>query len=102
MEIEKMILNSSSGEQLFFFRDSNGREVDLIWNRGNMQIPVEIKSAQTISSDFTKGLSYWQNLQKTANSNSHVGQVIYDGDDVSLGEFRFINWKKISWFGQKT
>jgi predicted AAA+ superfamily ATPase len=41
---------------LYFWRDSKGNEVDLLVESGPNVMPVEIKSGATISEDFFKGL----------------------------------------------
>lgn len=37
--------------ELYFYRDSNGNEVDLLYARGGEVLPIEIKSGQTVASD---------------------------------------------------
>jgi predicted AAA+ superfamily ATPase len=56
VEIMKYFLNHGTRKQMFFYRDSNGNEVDLVIPRGRNFVPIEIKSAATVSSDFFKGL----------------------------------------------
>lgn len=55
-EVMKYFLNHGPRRDLWFYRDSNGNEVDLLVPAGTATIPVEIKSATTISDDFFKGL----------------------------------------------
>jgi hypothetical protein len=61
---------------LYFFRDTNGNEVDLLLARGSELIPVEIKSSETYSPDFVRGIEYFK---KTAGQDLK-GFVIYAGD----------------------
>ena len=64
---------------LSFFRDSNQNEVDLILPSGNALWAVEIKSGQTIASDFFKGLNYF----KGVNKEDHLKNfVVYGGDQT--------------------
>lgn len=56
-EILKYFENRGIRPRLWFYRDSNGNEVDVIIPRGQQLIPVEIKAATTINSDFFKGLA---------------------------------------------
>lgn len=53
-EFRKFLLSSSGTDKLYFYRDSNHNEVDLLINKGSRVIPIEIKSAQTYDSDFLK------------------------------------------------
>lgn len=64
-EALKNIHNRGLEPDLFFWRDSSGHEIDLLIDQGRTQIPIEIKSAQTIASDFLANLGYWQSLART-------------------------------------
>jgi len=61
-ELLKAYLNRGTEPQVYFWRDSTGHEVDLIIDRGSELVPVEVKSGETIGSDFFKGLEYWRSL----------------------------------------
>ena len=58
MEALKYRYNHGKRNNLYFYRDSNGNEIDLIYTRGNDLLPIEIKSGQTITP------SYFSSLQK--------------------------------------
>ena len=62
---------------LYFWRDSAGREIDLLFDRGETQIPVEVKSGQTIASDFFGNIKYWRTL--AGQSDGGAG-LVYGGD----------------------
>ncbi|MDR0645579.1 MAG: ATP-binding protein [Elusimicrobiota bacterium] len=93
MEFCKHISNNLKSAKLYFFRDSNANEVDLIIDDGLRQIPVEIKLGATFNDEFLKGLDYWKKL-----SSSHNGYVIYTGDSEfkTAGAARVINWKNMN------
>jgi predicted AAA+ superfamily ATPase len=55
-EIRKLYLHHGQRPPLYFWRDSNGREIDVLVDAGTQRIPVEIKSAETVARDFLKGL----------------------------------------------
>ena len=61
-ELYKNFLHRGEQPGLYFWRSSAGHEVDVLVELGSRRIPVEIKSAQTVASDFFAGLSYWRNL----------------------------------------
>ena len=67
--------NNGQTNNLFFWRDNTGNEIDLLIEINNRRVPVEIKSGQTITNDFFKGIRYWNKLTKTEG-----GILIYDGD----------------------
>ncbi len=64
--------------RLYFWRDSAGHEVDLLIDRGPTLVPVEIKSGQTVSADFFKGLTYWRQLPGQAEAPA---ALVYGGDE---------------------
>jgi predicted AAA+ superfamily ATPase len=76
-DIVKGALNRGIRPGIFFFRDSNGNEVDLLIREKGVLTPIEIKSAETFSVDFIKGLERFQTLKikKTV-----AGAVLYNGE----------------------
>ena len=58
-EFIKLKYNKIRNFNLFFYRDSNGTEVDLFVQTGSKIMPVEIKSSKTFNEDFAK------NIEKT-------------------------------------
>ena len=75
---------------MYFFRDSNGNEVDLILDRRPNPYPVEIKASLTLHKDLFKGLRTFQGLIP----GSPPGCVIYGGDlESSEDGPRFLNFR---------
>ena len=56
MEAFKGTLYSRSGNELYFYRDSNKVEADLVIDRGSSFSLYEIKASQTLQSGFAKNL----------------------------------------------
>ena len=78
MDQVKQLANAGQPTQLYFYRDSHGREVDLLIPRGTRLIPVEIKSSATFHPDFLKGI---KNFKKTVGDEKCLpGQVWYNGE----------------------
>ncbi len=77
LEFLKKQFEEVSRANLSFFRDSNGNEVDLIIPSGKDIWAVEIKSGQTVSSDFFKGLNYFSSVNKEETLKKFV---VYGGD----------------------
>lgn len=73
-EVFKNELNSSGGTQLYYWRDNKGVEIDLIIDSEQGFVPVEIKSAQTFSEDFLRGINRFKQY-----SGIERGKVVYDG-----------------------
>lgn len=62
--------------RLCFFRDSTGNEVDLVVERGRDMVLVEIKSGQTVTDAFFRGLNRFADI---AGDRIRGGLVLYGG-----------------------
>ena len=88
-EVLKGGFNSGTRPDVFFFRDSNGNEVDLLIRENGRLIPVEIKSAQTFSTDFVKGIERFRALEAAPSS---PGAVLYGGEQtLSIRDIKIMN-----------
>jgi len=74
-EFMKDGLNNGERPQLYFWRDSSQREIDLIIEKGLVRNAYEIKISQTLNSDFFKTLKYYSELDPQAKIN-----LIYGGN----------------------
>jgi len=95
-ELIKKRFNQGLLSNLYFWRDSQGHEIDVLLDQGDALIPIEIKSGQTITTDYFKSLDYWKTLSGTpgpgwliyaGNSNqsrSHYEIIGYQGIDLIL------------------
>ena len=61
-ELVKIKLHQGMTNNLLFYRDSNGNEVDVIIPHGIDITAIEIKAAQTINSAFFRGLSRFETI----------------------------------------
>ncbi len=75
VEFLKRRFNTGRSGNLFFWRDNVGNEVDLILENGRERVPVEIKSGQTVTGDYLKGIRFWNKMTGTQG-----GYVVYGGD----------------------
>jgi len=80
-ECRKYLFNTGSQAQIYFWRESNGVEIDLLIESSAGITPVEIKSAKTIASDFFKHLDSWR---KAAGLPEQNGALIYAGDEAYM------------------
>ncbi len=76
-ELFKNYLHRAEEARLYFWRDSGGHEVDVLIDQGRKLVPIEIKSAQTVASDFFDGIEYWRKL---AGRKASPGALFYGGD----------------------
>ena len=77
LDLIKQRFNQAKASNLFFWRDSAGNELDILIDQSERLIPIEIKSGQTVTPAFFKGLNYWQKL-----TGEEGGYVIYGGNQM--------------------
>jgi predicted AAA+ superfamily ATPase len=77
--------------KFYYWRDNNGVEIDLIIEVGNTILPVEIKSAQTYSSDFSRNMKKFM-----LYSGITHGTIVYNGEAAFKGSdgIDLLNWKE--------
>jgi len=75
IDILKQRFNQGKSNNLFFWRNNVGNEIDLLIKKQGRRFPVEIKSGQTISEDYFKGIKYWEKMTKDEG-----GFLIYGGN----------------------
>lgn len=76
MDFIKHRLNQGLDPQVYFYRDNKQHEIDLIFKRGHELIPIEIKSSQTFTSHFLKGVNYFKQL---CGDRVPTGYIAYAG-----------------------
>lgn len=76
-EILKDKFNRGEENNLYFWRDQNGNEIDLLVDEGIRQTPVEIKSAMTFKSAYCKQIKKWESI----SGSTAQPVVIYGGDE---------------------
>ncbi len=92
-EVSKLLLNKGEETQLYFYRDSNQLEVDLLFQQGLSLIAIEIKSSKTFSKEFLKGLLKFKSIAKKHNV---VEYIVYSGDhEQMVNDCRVINYNNI-------
>lgn len=77
LELVKFRLNQGLEPHLFYWRDVQKNEVDVIFKNGQRLVPIEIKSSKTYHPDFLKKLHLFQKL---APERTPKGYLIYAGD----------------------
>ena len=89
----KKSLNERSSDKLYYFRDNNGLELDLIIDRGGVQTGIEIKSSNTFDSEMLNNLNTWQKMNPRADK---TGYLIYNGNlEQKIGNSKITNWKNL-------
>ena len=78
---------------LYFWRDSNNEEVDLLSEQGTTLECYEIKSAATMHSDH---LSSLKTFAKQAQLDTNRLHVVYGGEqDIQTSNGNYISWKNL-------
>lgn len=93
LEVLKTRLNQGRLPQLYFTRDSNGNEIDLLCVSDRSLTGIEIKSAATYHASFKKQLlRFHEQVQSLKNR-----YVIYNGETLSFSDgVRILNFKEAS------
>jgi uncharacterized protein len=95
-EMLKNRLNSGSRNNLYFWRDRAGHEVDVIIEEGQKLVPVEIKSGRTIASDYTRSLDWWRGV---AGEEAGPARLIYGGDKtLKIKDVQYVSWWELPWY----
>jgi predicted AAA+ superfamily ATPase len=92
-ELIKSRLNRGERPNMYFWRDSNGNEVDVIVENGASLLPIEIKSGKTVVRDSFAGLDKWRTL---AGDAAMEPILIYGGDE----EYRQNGVRVVGWRSQ--
>jgi len=77
-ELIKYRFNRGRENNLYYWRDKAGHEIDCIIDTGlNNPVPVEIKAGRTVNKDYFKHITYWNALSGNPPERSFV---VYGGD----------------------
>lgn len=91
-EFIKYRCNRALAPQLYFWRDNSGHEIDLLVERGERLLPVEIKAGQTIAGDW------FDTLRKFAGWSGETGGcLIYGGSQrQKRHDIEVFGWKDVA------
>lgn len=96
MEALKARYNRGKESNLYFYRDSNGVEVDLLFKNGNDYSALEIKSSQTYHPEFETGINSLSNLLKERLTDK---TVLYAGDfENDTAAIKLLNYRNMCRF----
>ena len=90
-EFVKQIKNTRSSSHLYFWRNSEGNEIDLIVKNGQELYPIEVKLGSSFSKDYLKGISTWNKLIQKESLSS----IVYTGDEMKVKNTTLLNWKDL-------
>lgn len=94
MEALKSQLNDGREGNLYFYRDSNGNEIDLLVPRNGELTGIEIKSAMTYSYDFQKTLI---KMPEYVKEPIRQRGVVYTGEMENYNsDIKILNYKHLN------
>ncbi|MEW6218896.1 MAG: ATP-binding protein [Thermodesulfobacteriota bacterium] len=94
-EMLKKRFNAGQPDNLYFFRDSKGNEVDLVLDHGQEIDLIEVKGAQTVASDLFKGLRFLEGLSGRARRSC----LVYGGSGHRVQEgVEVVGWQALADF----
>lgn len=93
MECLKSQLNRGKNDNVFFYRDSNGCEVDVLIKSEGKLTGIEIKSAMTYTKQFEKHI---RQLPTWINTPVRQRAIVYAGDfENTAGDIQLINYRRL-------
>jgi predicted AAA+ superfamily ATPase len=91
LELVKQRSNHGLDPQLYYYRDAQQNEIDVIFKDGHMLVPIEIKASKTYNSDFLKSLHYFQEFLP---DRAPKGYLIYAGEqEQTIGSIQLLNYR---------
>jgi len=85
--------NEGKRPGLFYWRETESKEIDLLVERGECLDRLEVKTAQTADVGYAKNLLTFSKGDRIPNGDA---TVIYDGpDDLVLSGVTYRNWRSI-------
>lgn len=76
-ELLKERFNAGIADNLYYWRDKTGNEVDIVFDKAGKLTAMELKAGETISMDFFKGINYFAAL----NTKSIKKILVYGGKE---------------------
>ena len=93
-EVKKNNFSKGIQDGLYYFRDSAGNEIDLVYEKEGQPIAIEIKAAKKTTSSMLNGIRYWQKN----NPMSSQSMLVYGGSKTSIWDEKLsiVSWKDIA------
>jgi hypothetical protein len=82
-ELRKLYIHHGQRPPLYFWRETGGREVDVVIDLGGKQLPIEIKSGLTVAPDAFRELDRYARL-----SDGPGGMLVHGGDATYVTQGR--------------
>ncbi|MDO4956880.1 MAG: ATP-binding protein [Bacteroidales bacterium] len=94
VEVVKHRLNKGLEGGVFFYRDSNQNEVDILLKQEGMFTAIEVKSSMTYSTSFEKTL---KKIDQWIEDPVVRKVIVYNGDfENTAGEIKLVNYRNLT------
>ena len=94
-EYLKFKANTLSSVEYYYWRDKVGHEIDLLTETSSTISAIEIKSGRTITTDYTKHLSFFQSIYTDPHRHLKTN-IIYAGEQTQhRNNIKITNWKNL-------
>jgi hypothetical protein len=95
MEAMKDRLNAGASAEMYFYRDSEGHEVDLLLPVGSQVHAIEIKAGATVNTDYFRGLKTFAAHHPQTLAG---GSVIFGGSaGQARSDWPVHSWRELAW-----
>ena len=95
LEILKQKYNTGSSSNLYYWKENNGLEIDILIDTGKKIIPIEIKMTETFSDTHIRNIRHWNKI-----ADNSGGYLLYNGekkftlsDKITVSNWRNSNLK---------
>lgn len=93
MELMKSRYNKGLDPHLYFYRDQQQHEIDVVYKKASLLLPIEIKSSHTFNKSYMKELDYFSALFP---EQCEQGYIVYAGDaSQRLGWRTLIHYQEV-------
>lgn len=93
-EHQKALQHKYLNQDLYFWRDSNGEEIDLLWKNRDTYFATEIKATKTIKSDLFQQLDKFESYMTPDTVQKNL---VYGGNESQKRtKYNVISWREAS------
>jgi predicted AAA+ superfamily ATPase len=92
-EVQKNFFNSGIKKDLYFWRENNENEIDLMLENSAKTFGFEIKKSMTQRDEHLKGINRFNTISNNGLANKGI---IYDGEPYATDFKQYFNWKSLN------
>ncbi len=90
-DLLKHRMNKGLPDNLYYWRDKTGNEIDVIMDNAGKLTAIELKAGETINTDYFKGMNYFDSITK--GSLNKIVVFNGKGKQVRSNKTTIISWK---------